>query len=166
MTSIKNRRGEGKVLQEKIKGVRIAMLTTMDEVTGVMHSRPMITQDDGFDGDLWFLTRASAPKVGEAIQHQVNVSYASPDDNRYVSVSGVAELVRDRQKIESMWKAAHNIWFPNGKDDPDLALLKITVTNAEYWDGPANKMIQIFQAASAWNTGKPALGEHEKLQLS
>lgn len=160
------RRNEGKVLREKIKGIKVAMLTTTDETTGVLHSRPMLTEDGDGDGELWFLTRASAPKVGEAVRHQVNISYASPDDNRYISVSGIAELVQDRKKIARMWKSAHSIWFPEGKDDSDLALLKITVTSAEYWDGPANKMIQVFQAARAWATGEAAMGENAKIQLS
>ena len=52
---------------------------------------------------LWFFTQASSHKVLEIDhEHQVNLSYAQPDENRYVSVSGTATLVRDRAKIDEL----------------------------------------------------------------
>lgn len=165
MTHAAEQHDQARVLNEKIKGIKVAMLTTVDESNGILRSRPMVTQDVEFDGDLWFFTQASAPKVGEADQKQVNLSYVSPEENHYISVSGMAQLVRDRQKIEELWKPTHTIWFAGGKDDPDLALLKVTVTNAEYWDVPSNKMIEIFQTARSLATSEPTMVEHEKLQL-
>ena len=165
MTQVDKKHDENKLLNEKIKDIKVAMLTTVDPSDGTLRSRPMVTQDVEFDGDLWFFTQASAPKVGEAQEHQVNLAYASPADNCYVSVAGVAHLVRDRQKIEQFWKPMHSIWFSGGKDDPDLALLKVTVTSAEYWDGPSSKMVQIFQMARSRITGQQTLGTNEKLQM-
>ncbi len=160
------KRAEGKVLNDQIKGIKVAMLTTIDQTNNILRSRPMVTQETEFDGDLWFFVQVSSPMVAEAENRQVNVSYISSNDNRYVSVSGVAQLVRDRQKIEELWRPAHKVWFAGGKDDPDLALLKVTVTSAEYWDGPSNKMVQIFEAAQAFLTGKPDMGTSEKLQFT
>lgn len=160
------KRAEGKVLNDQIKGIKVAMLTTIDQANNILRSRPMVTQETEFDGDLWFFTHVSSPMVAEAENRQVNISYVSPGDNRYTSVSGVAQLVRDRKKIEETWKPAHNAWFAGGKNDPDLVLLKVTVTSAEYWDGPSNKMVQIFEAAQAFVTGKPGMGTSEKLQFT
>ena len=88
-----------KKLRELIEQIQFAMLTTVED-DGTLRSRPMATQQTEFDGDLWFFTNASAPKVDEVQQNQkVNVSYAEPKDQKYVSVSGTAELVRDRQKM-------------------------------------------------------------------
>jgi general stress protein 26 len=157
-----------KLLREKIKGIRVAMLTTLEE-DGTLRSRPMATQDMDFVGDLWFFTQADAPKVDEVQQHrQVNISYAKPDDNLYVSVSGTAQLVRDRQKIEELWKPSPflKIWFPKGKDDPNLALLQVSVTSAEYWDSSSNKMMLLFNAMRAAATGNEKLiGENKKLDV-
>ena len=138
------RAGE-KVLSEKIHGIKVAMLTTIDRNHNILRSRPMITQEADFNGELWFFTQMSSPMVDEAENRQVNLSYTAPHDNRYVSVSGVAQLVRDQQKIEELWQSAYSSWFPGGKDDPALALLKVTVTSAEYWDSSVHKMIQVFQ---------------------
>jgi general stress protein 26 len=34
-------------------------------------------------------------------------------------------------------------WFPDGLDDPDLALLRVHVEAAEYWDSPSSTMVHI-----------------------
>ncbi len=155
-----------KTLGEKIKDIRIAMLTTQAD-NGALRSRPMATQELEFDGDLWFFTYASTPKVDEVKQDQhVNLSYAKPDDNLYVSVSGTANLVHDRQKMEQLWKPILKTWFPKGLEDPDLALLKVGVTKAEYWETTAGTVQILAGFVKAAVTGQPAdIGENKQLDL-
>jgi general stress protein 26 len=153
--------------RDLIKDIRFARLTTIDE-DGSLRSRPMATQESEHDGDLWFFTPASSPKVGEVERDErVNLSYAEPDDNRYVSISGTAQLVRDRTKMKELWNPALKAWFPEGLDDPDLALLRVRVEKAEYWEYPSSKMVQLAGFVKAIATGKKAddLGENEKLDL-
>ena len=154
-------------LARMIKGIRIAMLTTAS-VDGTLRSRPMATQKTDFDGTLWFFTDADSPKVDEVRDdQQVNVGYADPDSNRYVSISGAARVVRDRAKIKELWSPLHKAWFPNGPDDPNIALLKVEVTQAEYWDGPSNTFVQLAGFLKATLTGKRYHpGENEKLDLA
>jgi general stress protein 26 len=154
-------------LGELIKGINVAMLTTVDE-DGSLRSRPMVAQQTEFDGDLWFFTYASAAKVDEVQQEQqVNVSYASPDDQRYVSVSGRAQLVHDRYQMRQLWHPGYKTWFPGELETPDLALLKVTVDKAEYWDAPSGKMVALVGFVKALVTGEPATeaGENRKLDL-
>lgn len=153
-------------LSDMIKEIRIAMLTTT-ESDGSLRSRPMGTQEQDFTGDLWFFTGASSAKVSEISRDQhVNLSYAKPEDNRYVSVSGTAQLVRDRAKIDELWNPILKAWFPKGKDDPDIALLHVNVHAAEYWDSPSSTMVQIAGFLKAITTGQQAQGgENEKLSL-
>ncbi len=155
-------------LAELIKDVRIAMLTTLDE-DGTLRSRPMATQKTPFDGTLWFFTGASSPKVDE-VEHsrEVNLSYAAPDSNTYVSVSGTARLIRDQEKARELWNPILKAWFPKGLEDPELALLRVTVEKAEFWDSPSSTMVQIAGFVKAMATGhsyKPGPGEHEKITL-
>ena len=121
-----------------IKDIRIAMLTTVAE-DGSLHSRPMAMQQVEFDGDLWFFTGQDSPKVHE-IEHEfhVNVAFADPSAQEYISVSGRARLVQDRSKAEELWNPAFKAWFPQGLDDSQLALLKVEVDHAEYWDAPSS----------------------------
>jgi general stress protein 26 len=148
------------------KDIKFGMLTTA-EADGTLRSRPMATQQSPFDGDRWFFTYGRAPKVQEIEEdHHVNISYADPDDNRYVSVSGTARLVRDRAKMEELWNPIYKAWFPDGLDTPDIALLQVTVTQAEYWDATNNKLVQLAGFVKALATGQRAEGgENEKLDL-
>lgn len=157
---------EIKKLSELIKGIKFAMLTTESE-DGSLRSRPMATQDIEFDGNLWFFTRADSAKVFESKQHsQVNVSFAEPASSKFVSASGIAEVVRDRAKLEEYWKAPYKIFFPQGLDDPELVLLKIKVNTAEYWDSAATKLGRAFDFAKAYVTGDVSkLGEHAKVAV-
>ncbi|MGE0633028.1 MAG: pyridoxamine 5'-phosphate oxidase family protein [Pseudobdellovibrionaceae bacterium] len=119
-------------LGEMIKDIKIAMLTTSNS-EGKVHSRPMMTQEIEFDGDLWFFTSISSGKMFELESSQeVNVAYSSPEHSRYVSVSGQAEVVRDRAKAEELWNPLYKTWFKQGLEDPDLVLLKVKVDSAEY----------------------------------
>jgi len=166
MADMTERDEQIKKLAEMIKDIDFAMLTTVAE-DGTLHSRPMSTQRVEFDGDLWFFTRASAPKVGEIEgEHRVNVSYAKPEDQRYISVSGRAVVVRDRAKIEELWSPELKAWFPEGPEDPDLALLKVSAERAEYWDSPASAVAHALSFVKAIVTGTPANpGENEKIEL-
>lgn len=117
-----------------IRSVRVAMLTTLCP-DGTLHSRPMVTVDRDFDGDLWFYTHADAPKVDELEQHhEVSATYVDPQGQRYAAVSGEAAVVRQRQKIETMWNPVYQQWIPDGLDDPRLVMLRVRVHRAEYWD--------------------------------
>jgi general stress protein 26 len=155
------------LLLEKIKDIPIAMMSTV-AADGSLNSRPMATQETAKDGDLWFFTYDNAPKVGEVEQdQQVNISYTKSDAHLFVSVSGKAELVKDRKKIKSLWKPLMKAWFPNGEDDPQLALLRVHVDHAEYWDAPSGKTGGLFAALKGQsNNTKDASGTDVRLHMS
>lgn len=152
-------------LNELIKEIDFAMLTTIDG--GVMRSRPMQTQDFEFDGNLWFFTSSNTHKAEEIERdNRVNVAYASPSDNSYVSVSGRASIVKDRAKIDEYWSDLYKAWFPEGKDAPDLVLLRVEAEQAEYWDAPSSTIAQTIGFLKALATGERVdVGENEKINL-
>ncbi len=152
-------------LNELIKDIKIAMLTTNDG--GIFRSRPMATQEAEFDGDLWFFTSRQTHKAEEIEKdNRVNVSYSEPDDNRYVSMSGTAEIVSDREKIEEFWSPLYLAWFPKGLDDPSICLLKVTVGHAEYWDATGSTLVEAFGLLKSLVTGeRTGGGDHVMLSL-
>lgn len=155
-------------LRKLVKGIDIGMLTTMEE-DGTLRSRPMSSNGQvEFDGDLWFFTYAHSHKVYEIEREpQVNVSFAQPGKQNYISMSGRASLVRDRAKIEALWQPHLKAWFPKGTDEPDIALIRVDVHKAEYWDSPSSLVVHAYSLAKAAITGQPASpGENEKLDLS
>jgi general stress protein 26 len=151
---------------DMIKDIRVAMMTTVD-TDGALRSRPMHAMKPDENGDLWFFTRASAHKTEEIAQeHRVNLAYADPDDQNYVSVSGQAQIVRDRRRIEQFWSEPMRTWFPGGKDDPDIALVRVRPEKAEYWDSPSSTLVHMVGYAKAALTGKPPHpGDNEKVDL-
>ncbi|MGI8884197.1 MAG: pyridoxamine 5'-phosphate oxidase family protein [Pyrinomonadaceae bacterium] len=154
---------------EKLKGliedIDFAMLTTI--AGGHLRSRPMSTQEYEGDNLLWFFTSDQTHKVDEIeADNRVNLAYSKPDDNVYVSVSGRASVVKDKAKIEELWNPILKAWFPDGLDDPTLCLLKVTIEEAEYWDSPNSKLVQIAGFVKALVTGKAADGgEYGKVSL-
>jgi general stress protein 26 len=154
-------------LREMVKDIDFCMLTTVDE-GGDLHSRPMSSNGDiDADGDIWFFTNASSHKVSEiAKRPKVNVNFSDPDNQRYISVSGTAQLVRDRAKIDELWRPEFKIWFPEGKEDPEVALLRVNLEKAEYWDSPSSTIGYALSFVSSLVTGKePDFGENKKVDL-
>lgn len=119
-----------KTVRDLIKGIEIAMLTSITE-QGLV-SRPMKTQEVEFDGDLWFLTMKDTEKYEELLHNpMVNVTYV---DKSYVSIRGTAELVNDRKKIKEIWNMAYEKFLETTSDDPNLILIKVKAETAEYWE--------------------------------
>jgi general stress protein 26 len=154
-------------IRELIKDIDFCMLTTVDE-SGDLHSRPMSSNGNvDNNGDIWFFTNASSHKVTEIEQlSKVNASFADTDNHRYVSISGTAQLVRDRAKIDELWKPEFKMWFPEGKDDPEIALLRVSLEKAEYWDSPSSTIGFALSFVSSLVTGKqPDFGESKKVEF-
>ncbi|MCY7353176.1 MAG: pyridoxamine 5'-phosphate oxidase family protein [Cytophagaceae bacterium] len=153
-------------VKERIKDIRVAIMTTVS-TDGRLHSRPMATNDMDSDGTLWFFTNESSAKVDEINRkHVVSLSYSDLEDNTYVCLSGEAELVTDRQKMEELFNPMVRAWFPKGLEDPDLALLKVSSQEAEYWDSSSSKMVTAFNVLKALVTGTEYKeGEHGKVKL-
>lgn len=152
-------------LREMIKDIDLCMLTTVDE-SDDLHSRPMsLNGDVDEQGNLWFFTSSNSHKASEIERTpNVNVSFIDTDQQHYVSISGDAELVHDKQKIKELWKPILKAWFPDGPDQADIALLKVKVKKAEYWDTPSSTIAQAISFVSAIFSGKQVeLGENKKL---
>ena len=152
-------------LRGRIKDVKFGMFTVRD-TDGSLTSRPLTCQQVDDEGNLWFFVSDTEQFTHDLADNpSVNVAFANVDDHVYVSVSGQAELTRDRAKAEALWNPMVGAWFPQGLDDPHLALLRVAMQGAEYWDTASSKMVTLFAMAKAAITGKPPtnIGEHRTL---
>ncbi|MBS7455839.1 pyridoxamine 5'-phosphate oxidase family protein [Coralloluteibacterium stylophorae] len=152
-------------LGELIDGIDVAMLTTRT-ASGGMVSRPLQTLRMEPSGDLLFFTSASSGKVDELTQHpEVNLGYAEPDKQVYVSVRGTATIERDRALIDDLWTPMAKAFFPEGKDDPDLVVLRVRIESADYWTGSGNFVGRAIGFARALaGEGSSAMGEHGHIE--
>ncbi len=156
-------------LWDLVKDIRMAMFTTRHD-NGHLHSRPMTTQNSCVDEDasLWFFMSRDSDTVADlAADPVVNISYADPGADRYVSISATAVVVDNAAMKQRLWSKMAAAWFPGGATDPDLALVQARILHAGYWDTEQSKIVQLFHIAKAAVTGKPPppLGEHAQIRL-
>lgn len=162
----RNHEGADK-LYKLVDSLKFAMLTTV-ESDGSLHSRPMYNQEADENGDFWFFTKLQSPKVEEISKdNQVNLAFANPDKQHYVSIAGKAEIVRDRSKIDEKWSEGLRTWFPGGRDDPQVALIRVHPIRGEYWDSPSSTIVHLYGYVKASLTGEPPveLTDQKKVNL-
>ncbi|STX55634.1 General stress protein 26 [Legionella beliardensis] len=154
---------ESKKLWDLVEPLETAMLVTYEQ--GVMQARPMHLVQKKFEGTFYFFTENPTEKTEEINQHQdVCLAFSCPKAQTYVSISGKASLFRDQELIDQLWNPFVAAWFPQGKDDASVTLLKIESYQAEYWQGKDSRVTQLFKYASAYLSGKrPNIGEHGRL---
>ena len=125
----------------------------------------MINVNSKLQGELWFFTQFDDPKVEEIRGNpQVNVAFSAPDNNRYVSVTGTGTTIQDAKRCELLWTSDCEPWFPQGPNDDNLALIKVEIDQAEYWDAQRHTMVVIagFFKSLAGKEGGPGV-KHEQL---
>ena len=142
--------------------------TTMEDLSGA-RARPMGVARVEDDCTLWFLTALDSPKVEEAMSTGDGL-VTGQTKTRFVSLRGNFELSRDRGKIDEVWSATAKAWFPQGKEDPNIAVLIFRPTEAEVWDmSGVRGLSYVFEAAKAVLQGKKVESgsreQHERVSL-
>jgi general stress protein 26 len=135
-------------LQDLLKHYKTALLTTIG-ADGHFHTRPMALQCKDLSQGIWFATSLTSAKVHElqSNPHCAIAFHEREHDSTYVSVSGNAELVKDRAVIHEMWDASWKPWFPDGPDQPDLVLIKVMPEHAEFVHTPSGRLQVLFTMA-------------------
>ena len=126
--------------------------------------------DEGEAGDIWFFTGKGATLLQEMTAEGTVLLTFQDENSAYLSLRGKARVVQDRKRIKDLWKEMYRVWFPGGAEDPDIALVAINPTDAEYWDNRGvNKLEYMFESAKAYVKGeKPDVSDidqHAKTNL-
>jgi general stress protein 26 len=153
-------------LARLVDGISVVMLTTV-AADGALRSRPLLLERLQPDGSLTFLTHLSSQKVAElAADPRVNVAFVGDQGDRYVSVSGTGTIVHDPVRIHALWNPTYRAWFPNGPDDPDSAILTVTIDRVEYWDVPSSRLVRLWGVLRAVASGQVAeAGDHDTIEF-
>lgn len=150
-----------------LKGFSTAMFVTVG-ANGELQSRPMhVARAE--EHAVWFLTGNRGTLVDQ-VQEGARILLVFQSDSAFLSLRGDARIVEDKAQIKALWKEPYKVWFPGGVDDPEIALVAVDPTAAEYWDNRgANKLEYLFEAARAYFKGeKPQVGDvdqHGKTSL-
>jgi general stress protein 26 len=148
-------------LGELIEHIPVAMMTTRHEEDALI-SRPMSPLQMDEEGAIWLFTDTRTEKAVHL--RAVNLAFSDADRAVYVSLSGSGEIHTDRQQIDRLWTLSANLWFPEGQDSHNLALLRIVPDVAEYWDANHSSMVRLLAVAASVVAGTPiGMGEHDSL---
>jgi len=141
-------------LKELAESINICMFCT--ELTSLpITSRPMSVQEVDDQGNLWFISSSESNKNFEISEdNRVQLFFSKTADSHYLSVYGNATIYRDREKIDEVWSPIAKAWFEQGKDDPKVTVIKVTPSDAYYWDTKDGKLIALLKWATAAITGK------------
>ncbi len=151
---------------ELIRDIRICMMTTA-AADGSFDSRPMATQKGEFNGTVWFLTRGESGKVHEIKDDDhIALLYSDADNSKYVAAKGRASVSKDRAKIHELWNSMYKAWFPEGEDDPAITVLRVEVTEADFWEASSSRLVRGAKyLAAAVTGGATDLGEQGTVTL-
>ena len=155
-------------LWDLIKDTRFCMLSHR-HADGSLHSHPLTMQNKALDegASIWFFVSRKT-EVGTRLRQDgnVNLAFANPKDDTWVSITGSARVVEDLAKKKELFDSAiDKAWF-GGADDPDLELVEVVIDEAEYWNVKENKLLQLLKMGKAAATGtRPKMGEHAELSF-
>ena len=142
-----------KHFQEILQSFNTAMLTTIGS-DGKPRSRPMRIAETCESNTLWFVTNIDSDKIDE-IEANSNVAIVIQGGSQFLSMTGRASVVNDQAKLSEIWSETWKIWFPNGKDDPSVVLLKVEPEEGEYWDmSGTNRLRFLYEAGKAYFSGE------------
>lgn len=144
-----------------------AMMVTHDEIDGarLMRGRPMASYLDPQAGLIRFMSERTDDKVDEVhAEHDVCLTFAQPDQNRFASVSGRATMTSDRALIKRLWGPAAETWFAGDAETADVVVIEVTPVEAEYWRKDETVFTRAFQFAKGYlSDERPDIGENRKI---
>jgi general stress protein 26 len=147
-------------LAEKIS---VAMIASWDGKN--LHSRPMSAHIQRDENTFYFLTDKTDKKTQDLKQYPtVCMAFGDASDMKYVSITGEASVSDDRAKIKQLWTTWAKAWW-DSPDDPNICVLKIVPTQAEYWDTPGKIVATVKMAVAAATNTRPEIGENRKVAM-
>jgi len=153
MTSAEDRKKVDEIWS-LVKHEHAAVLVSIRK-DGSLDSIPMGCLQSEFDGTLWFLTFKDSSRLSEIGENDhVLVSYVRPSRYEFVSMSGCARLVDDRAKVREVWREGFSVWFPDGPNSPNIALIEIDVKTIKCWSKPASFLTYAYHYVKAKLTGR------------
>lgn len=111
-------------------------MTMMVGLVGVDdgHMRPLTAQIEYERGPIWFFSSKQTALVGElAGPRRAIATFTSKGNDVFATVHGRLRVDNDRRVIDALWNSFVAAWYKDGKNDPDLALLRFDADNAEIW---------------------------------
>ena len=151
-------------LIKAIEDDRIGMLGLVGGESG--HYQPMTAFWEEETSSLWFFTYRDtdlAQAVGDGGGHAM---FVFQEKDLQACIGGRLALSHDPGRMAQFWNPMVAAWYPEGKDDPRLTLLRFDCEDAQVWITEAGLVRYAFEVAKANATGsRPDLGERRDLNF-
>lgn len=142
-----------KKLKELSESARICMFCT-DLTSLPITVRPMSLQETDTEGNLWFISSDASNKNFQiAEDNRVQLLFMNNSNSEYLSVFGRAYIYKDKATIEDKWSNLASAWFEDGKDDPNVSIIRVAPEDTYYWDTKAGKLVSLISFAAAAISG-------------
>jgi general stress protein 26 len=154
----------------RINQFKTGMLTTISS-EGAPHARPMTVARLDEDCSVWLLTSDPSEKANESRSEPIATLSFQREPDLYVVINGLVRVAHDLGTAHQLWNEKFRPWFPDGPDDPMMAVLSLTPHNGEYWDNAGGSRIRsayefVRDAITGTKTYTNDQEEHVKAQLS
>jgi general stress protein 26 len=139
------------------------MVVTHDGPDDRLRARPMMALVRPEANAVFFLTDINAHKDEEIAKNDsVCMTFSDSANQQYVSVTGTGSISDDRILIGDLWSMAAGAWW-RSKDDPDIRVLRVTPSRAEFWNSPDMITTDAQSAAKALSGNRPNCGTNGKV---
>lgn len=135
--------------------------------SGQLGMRPMRViefQDDPF---IWFVSGRSSHKIQDSIDSNSVYVTAQSGNEIFITAHGVPKVFDDQQTKQRLWSEPLRVWFPKGKEDPELCFVRVELTNGAYWDTSGMQKFYYFaEAIKSYVTGKaPEINQEQHAEV-
>ena len=141
-------------LKSLVEDIMVCLFCTNLKTDDGSTCRPMTALKVCDQGNIWFFNAKDSEK-NKAIEADktVQLFFSHPGKSSYLVVNGEAEIIFDQEKIEELWTPIAKVWFNEGKDDPNISIIKVSPTTAYYRDTDESKMINFLKMVASVVTG-------------
>ena len=156
-TDLKGREGVEK-LKEMVESIRVCLFGTNIIANLGATCRPMTAQEVDFEGNIWFFSDKNSDLNLEIEKNNpVQLFFTDVRKGSFLVINGEAQIVHNHAKIDDLWSPLIEVWFKEGKTDPNVSLIKVNTKLANYWDSEGNKMESFFNLVLTAVTGKNSI---------
>jgi len=107
--------------------------TVMLGLSAQNHAQPMTAFTEPDDGVIWFFTRDDTHLVSDLGAGAEGRLIFSSNDDLFADVTGALTPAHDRSRIDKYWNPVVAAWYPEGKDDSHLTLLRFEPQDGQIW---------------------------------
>lgn len=144
-----------KKIKEIAEGTESCFFCTNIKTGSPMAVRPMSVQKVDDSGNLWFLSSNDSHKDAEIKQDDhVHLLFQESHHSGFLNIYGEAFISEDKEKIKELWEPILKTWFTGGVDDPRISVIKVTPSEAYYWDNKHGNAVAFVKMVIGAIVGK------------